>query len=123
MVGYGGILCLDAAAASPYINIDCHYYDALFLSPHKLLGGVGSCGLLVIKKELCREIKPTFAGGGTVGYVSRTTHNFLSDIEQIEERLVLMIKEWKRGPEDHEPRPVEIPWMASCCPDGEGMQG
>ena len=82
---YNGILCLDAAAASPYINIDCNYYDALFLSPHKLLGGVGSCGLLVIKKELCTELKPTFAGGGTVAYVSRTSHDFLSDIELIED--------------------------------------
>jgi selenocysteine lyase/cysteine desulfurase len=78
---YGGILCLDAAAASPYINIDCNYYDALFLSPHKLLGGVGSCGLLVIKKELCTDIKPTFAGGGTVAYVSRIGHDFLDDFE------------------------------------------
>jgi len=82
---YNGILCLDAAAASPYINIDCNYYDALFLSPHKLLGGVGSCGILVMKKELCCETTPTFAGGGTVGYVSRTSHNFLSDIELIED--------------------------------------
>lgn len=82
---FGGILCLDAAAASPYINIDCKYYDALFLSPHKLLGGVGSCGLLVIKKNLCTDTKPTFAGGGTVAYVSRTTHNFLTDLEQMED--------------------------------------
>jgi len=82
---YDGIVCLDAAAASPYINIDCNYYDALFLSPHKLLGGVGACGLLVIKKELCTEVKPTFAGGGTVAYVSRSTHNFLNDIELIED--------------------------------------
>jgi len=82
---YGGILCLDAAAASPYINIDCRYYDALFLSPHKLLGGVGACGVLVMKKELCNESKPTFAGGGTVAYVSRTSHHFLSDIEMIED--------------------------------------
>ncbi len=81
---YGGILCLDAAAASPYMNIDCNYYDALFLSPHKLLGGVASCGLLVIKKELCTEIKPTFAGGGTVAYVSRKSHNFLDDFEMKE---------------------------------------
>ncbi len=78
---YGGILCLDAAAASPYMNIDCNYYDALFLSPHKLLGGVGSCGLLVIKKSLCCEDKPTFAGGGTVAYVSRKSHHFLDDFE------------------------------------------
>lgn len=82
---YGGILCLDSAAASPYINIDCNYYDALFLSPHKLLGGVGSCGLLVIKKEICESEKPTFAGGGTVTYVSRIGHNFLSDFELIED--------------------------------------
>jgi selenocysteine lyase/cysteine desulfurase len=82
---FNGILCLDAAAASPYINIDCNYYDALFLSPHKLLGGVGSCGILVMKKELITEAKPTFAGGGTVSYVSRISHNFLSDIEMIED--------------------------------------
>ncbi len=82
---YGGILCLDAAAASPYINIDCRYYDALFLSPHKLLGGVGACGLLVMKKSLCTQTKPTFAGGGTVGYVSRVSHQFLSDKEMIED--------------------------------------
>lgn len=82
---YGGTVCLDAAAASPYINIDCNYYDALFLSPHKLLGGVGSCGLLVIKKELCTQSTPTFAGGGTVGYVSRSSHQFLSDMEAIED--------------------------------------
>jgi hypothetical protein len=46
---------------------------------------------------------------------------WVNDIEQIEEKLVLMIQEWKRGPQDHEPRPVEIPWLASCCPDGKGM--
>lgn len=82
---YDGILCLDAAAASPYINIDCNYYDALFLSPHKLLGGVGSCGLLVINKKLCIDEKPTFAGGGTVAYVSRKSHNFLDDFEMKED--------------------------------------
>lgn len=82
---YGGTVCLDAAAASPYINVDCNYYDVLFLSPHKLLGGVGSCGLLVIKKELCTQSTPTFAGGGTVGYVSRSSHQFLSDMEAIED--------------------------------------
>ena len=82
---YNGVVCLDAASASAYINVDCNYYDALFLSPHKLLGGVGSCGLSVIKKTLCTGNKPTFAGGGTVAYVSRTSHDFLSDIELIED--------------------------------------
>lgn len=82
---YGGILCLDAAAASPYMNVDCRYYDALFLSPHKLLGGPGSCGLLIIKKELCQSDVPTFSGGGTVGYVSRTSHQYLEDKELLED--------------------------------------
>ncbi len=82
---YGGTLSLDSAAASPYVNIDCNYYDALFLSPHKLLGGVGSCGLLVMKKSLYTESIPTFAGGGTVAYVSRISHDFLSDVEMIED--------------------------------------
>ncbi len=79
---YGATLCLDAATSSPYMNIDSSLYDVMFLSPHKLLGGVGSCGLLVIKKSLCNcnEV-PTFAGGGTVTYVSRASHRFSKDVE------------------------------------------
>ncbi|MBR8465629.1 aminotransferase class V-fold PLP-dependent enzyme [Campylobacter sp. faydin G-140] len=82
---YGGILALDAASCSAYSNVDCDYFDALFLSPHKLLGGVGSCGLLAIRKSLVQGDEPTFAAGGTVGYVSRTTHVFVNDIEQLEQ--------------------------------------
>ncbi|MDR1554998.1 MAG: aminotransferase class V-fold PLP-dependent enzyme [Campylobacteraceae bacterium] len=79
---YGGIAAFDAATASAHMNIDSKFYDALFLSPHKLLGGVGSCGILVIKKELCKDnITPTFAGGGTVEYVSRTSQYYSSDFE------------------------------------------
>jgi len=81
---YGGIFALDAATLSAYENIDCKYFDALFLSPHKLLGGVGSCGLLAIKKELCKDV-PTFAAGGTVKYVSRTSHLFVNEFEHLEE--------------------------------------
>lgn len=82
---YNGIVALDGAAASAYMNIDSNFYDALFLSPHKLLGGVGGCGLLVIKKELCKDYdKPTFSGGGTVSYVSRSTHTYLDSFEERE---------------------------------------
>jgi selenocysteine lyase/cysteine desulfurase len=49
---YGGILALDGATTSAYMNVDCYLYDAMFLSPHKLLGGIGSCGLLAIKKSI-----------------------------------------------------------------------
>ena len=46
---YGAVVCFDAAASSPYMNVPCDLYDAMFLSPHKLLGGPGSCGLLLIR--------------------------------------------------------------------------
>jgi selenocysteine lyase/cysteine desulfurase len=83
---YGGIVALDGAAASPHMNIDSNFYDALFLSPHKLLGGVGSSGVLVIKKELCKDnVIPTFAGGGTVEYVSRSAQTYNTDFEKRED--------------------------------------
>ncbi len=79
---YNAIVCFDAAASSPYMNIDCNLYDALFLSPHKLLGGPGSCGLLVINKNIIDStLPPTFAGGGTVSYVSKTKHAYESDLQ------------------------------------------
>ncbi|MCD8212623.1 MAG: aminotransferase class V-fold PLP-dependent enzyme [Campylobacter sp.] len=82
---YGGIVALDAASFSAYGNVDCDYFDALFLSPHKLLGGVGSCGLLALKKILADSNEPTFAAGGTVSYVSRNSHVFVKDTEQLEQ--------------------------------------
>lgn len=83
---YGSIVCFDAAASSPYLNIPCELYDAMFYSPHKLLGGPGSCGLLAIRKNLFdTDAKPTFAGGGTVRYVSRTSHFFVDEIEDRED--------------------------------------
>lgn len=82
---YGATVCFDAAASAPYMNIPCELYDALVMSPHKLLGGPGSCGLLVIRKSLVDEdISPTFAGGGTVEYVSRSNQRYEKDIEKRE---------------------------------------
>ncbi|MFA6630085.1 MAG: aminotransferase class V-fold PLP-dependent enzyme [Sulfuricurvum sp.] len=83
---YGATVCFDAAASSPYINIPCELYDAMFYSPHKLLGGPGSCGLLAIRKSLLSaDATPTFAGGGTVRYVSRTSHYFIEEAEDRED--------------------------------------
>lgn len=78
---YNAIVCFDAAASSPYMNVDCNYYDAMFTSPHKLLGGPGSCGLLIIKKSLVdTSIAPSFSGGGTVAYVNQTSVVYQEDI-------------------------------------------
>ena len=81
----GGIVAFDCAALSSHANLDCDYFDAIFLSPHKLLGGPASCGLLAIKKELLSGDVPTFAAGGTVAYANREGHVFLKNPEQLEE--------------------------------------
>lgn len=82
----GGIVAFDMASSSPYMNVDSSLFDVAFLSPHKLLGGVGSCGLLAMRKSLLDgTIPPTFAGGGTVTYVSRIDHYFREDPEYREE--------------------------------------
>lgn len=83
---YKAKVLFDAAASSPYINIPCHLYDALVLSPHKLLGGPGSCGLLIIKKDLIdTSIPPSFAGGGTVEYVNKNLQLYQKNEEARED--------------------------------------
>ncbi len=82
---YNAKVCFDAAASSSYMNIDCSYYDVMFTSSHKLLGGPGSAGLLVIKRELIdSELSPTFAGGGTVTYVSHVSQDYQEDLVERE---------------------------------------
>ncbi len=79
---YNAVVCFDAAASSPYMNIPSDLYDAIFMSPHKLLGGPGSCGLLVVRKSLINtELSPTFAGGGTVEYVNKNEQVYQKEIE------------------------------------------
>lgn len=79
---YKALVCFDAASSSAYMNIPCKYYDVLFASSHKLLGGPGSCGLLIIKKELINtNLAPTFSGGGTVKYVNKKSQIYESSIE------------------------------------------
>jgi selenocysteine lyase/cysteine desulfurase len=77
----------DFAAIAPYVEIDMNrneesYFDALFFSPHKFLGGPGTCGILIINDKLYRrDLPPTVAGGGTVDYVGYHHHDFSVDIE------------------------------------------
>ena len=77
---------IDAATSAPYLPIHMNppsapnsYIDALFISPHKFLGGPGATGVLVIKKSLLSQTNPPLdAGGGTVFYVTATDHRYLS---------------------------------------------
>ena len=47
-------------------------YDAIFLSPHKFLGGPGTPGILLMSKILYRlgSSPPSTCGGGTVSFVN-----------------------------------------------------
>lgn len=81
----GGIVAIDASSLAAYENLPCEFIDAVFISAHKLLGGVGASGLLVIRKSLYNQDEPTFAGGGTVGYVSKKSARFLSDPQKLED--------------------------------------
>jgi selenocysteine lyase/cysteine desulfurase len=84
---HGAYVFFDYAAIAPYVRIDMNrdeesYFDAIFFSPHKFLGGPGSSGILVINERIYRrDLAPTTAGGGTVVYVGYSHHDFSSDIE------------------------------------------
>jgi len=88
---YGALACWDYAAAAPYVAIDMgsatrpDRLDAIFLSPHKFIGGPGTPGVLVARREHFRNRVPTVPGGGTVAYVNPTEHVYLADIEHREE--------------------------------------
>ena len=82
---FGGVVAFDCAATSSHEILDAAYFDAAFFSPHKLLGGVGSCGLLAIKKELYTRYIPIFAGGGTIALATPSKHLFIKNAEQLEE--------------------------------------
>jgi selenocysteine lyase/cysteine desulfurase len=100
----------DFAAAAPYVQIEMHpnklsYKDAIFISPHKFVGGPGTPGVLVVRKSLLLNTVPVVPGGGTVAYVNSDDHLYLSDrvhreeggtpaiIESIRAGLVFQLKE------------------------------
>jgi selenocysteine lyase/cysteine desulfurase len=87
---HGALSFWDYAAAGPYVRIEMNagelaYADAIFLSPHKFIGGPGTPGILVAKRALFTNRVPTLPGGGTVAYVNPTEHRYLTDIEHREE--------------------------------------
>ncbi len=90
---HGALSFWDFAAAAPYVAIDMGspadhnfaYLDAIFISPHKLIGGPGTPGLLVARNELFCNRVPDIPGGGTVQFVNPDEHKFLDNIEHREE--------------------------------------
>lgn len=113
---YNALSFWDFAAAGPYVRIEMNmsddspdghlaYKDAVFLSPHKFVGGPGTPGILVVKRNLLTNKVPSVPGGGTVSYVNPEHHRYLDDpvhreeggtpaiIESIRAGLVFQLKE------------------------------
>ncbi len=93
---YGALSFWDFAAAAPYVKIEMgprgasgddalDYKDAVFISPHKLIGGPGTPGVLIARRELFQNSVPCVPGGGTVSYVNPESHRYVSDPEHREE--------------------------------------
>ena len=94
---HGALAFWDFAAAGPYVDISMYgalghadpsntaYKDAIFLSPHKFIGGPSTPGVLVVRRELLTNRVPDVPGGGTVSYVGPSRHDYLRDAEHREE--------------------------------------
>ncbi len=91
---YGALACFDYAACAPYVAIDMNpepvdgedaSIDAIFISPHKFLGGPGSSGVLVFNERIYhRDLPPSVSAGGTVDYVGPTEQDYITRIEERE---------------------------------------
>jgi selenocysteine lyase/cysteine desulfurase len=92
---HGALACFDYAACAPYVDIDMNptpdgegddpSIDAIFISPHKFLGGPGSSGVLVFNQRIYhRDLPPSVSAGGTVDYVGMTDEDFIASIEERE---------------------------------------
>ena len=111
---HGALSFWDFAAAAPYVQIEMYpqcadhplgYKDAVFLSPHKFIGGPGTPGVLVARRSLLTNRVPDVVGGGTVAYVNPVEHRYLDDpvhreeggtpaiIESIRAGLVFQLKD------------------------------
>ncbi|KAG9137579.1 hypothetical protein Leryth_019768 [Lithospermum erythrorhizon] len=86
-------LCSKRPYSGPYTKIDMRSseidgYDAIFISPHKFIGGPGSPGILLVNKALYRlkSSPPSTCGGGTVAYVNGFNAKDTVYADNIEER-------------------------------------
>ena len=110
---HGALSFWDYAAAAPYVPIRMadsapgarDGKDAVFLSPHKFVGGPQTPGVLVVRRDLVNNRVPTSPGGGTVAFVDPVGHRYLDDpvareeggtpaiVESIRAGLVVALKQ------------------------------
>ena len=116
---HGALSFWDYAACAPYVDIEMNppagvdaaaFKDAVFVSPHKFIGGPGTPGVLIVRRDLLTNRVPDAPGGGTVVYVNESEHLYLADpahreeggtpaiVESIRAGLVFQLKQ-AVGPE------------------------
>jgi selenocysteine lyase/cysteine desulfurase len=115
---HGALSFWDFAAAGPYLQIEMTpsadlqaRKDAVFLSPHKFIGGPATPGVLAVRRELLANRVPDVPGGGTVAFVSPQDHEYVTDpvdreeggtpaiVDSIRAGLVFQLKEAIGAPE------------------------
>ena len=95
---HGALAFWDFAAAAPYVDVEMNprgrdgrpadpaeRKDAIFLSPHKFIGGPGTPGVLIVSNALLINAVPDMVGGGTVSYVNTEDHRYIAHPEHREE--------------------------------------
>lgn len=91
---YGALSFWDYAAAAPYVEVDMTgqitsdtdtSLDAVFISPHKFIGGPGTPGVLILKNHVATNSIPSTPGGGTVSFVTPERHRYIANVERREE--------------------------------------
>ncbi|MEQ3624752.1 MAG: aminotransferase class V-fold PLP-dependent enzyme [Celeribacter sp.] len=86
----GALMVWDYAGGGPYLPIamvpsEGAEIDAVVLSPHKFIGGPGASGIVIVRRDAVVTDRPTWAGGGTVRFVTSQGHDYAGDIEHREE--------------------------------------
>jgi selenocysteine lyase/cysteine desulfurase len=88
----GGYCFVDFACSGPYVDMNMHpdnpkqQLDAIFISPHKFLGGPGTPGIMILNKALYNNKVPDHSGGGTVRFTTPWRfHEYISNIEDRED--------------------------------------
>lgn len=87
---FGARVVWDYAGGGPYVPIDMRegtpfQKDAVVLSPHKFIGGPGSSGILIVRRDAVQRASPVSPGGGTVRFVSPWAHDYSDDLVTREE--------------------------------------
>jgi selenocysteine lyase/cysteine desulfurase len=86
----GAKIIWDYAGGGPYLPIAMRpapgiEIDAVVVSPHKFIGGPAASGVLIVRREAVVTKIPTWPGGGTVKFVTRTAHDYADSLEAREE--------------------------------------